>query len=96
VNSDTASEATAVVKRLLEAIEAVYDELAAQERFIETRGLAEWPDGSVAVRYHFRHALYQQALYHHIGLAQRARWHRQPGEHFVTMCGERTREIADE
>jgi predicted ATPase len=92
----TASEVAAAVNRPLESIEAVYDELAAQGRFIETRGLTERPDGSITVRYHFRHTLYQQALYHRIGLAQRMRWRRQLGEHFVTMSGERTREIADE
>jgi predicted ATPase len=92
----TASEVAAVVNRPPEVIEAEYNELAAQEQLIEARGLAEWPDGSVTVRYHFRHALYQQALYHRTGLAQRVRWHRQLGEHFVTMFGGRTREIANE
>src|SRR5262249_22341347 len=92
----TASEVAAVTNRPLEVIEAEYNELAAREQFIEARGLAEWPDGSVTVRYHFRHALYQQALYHRIGLGQRVRWHRQLGEHFVTIFGGRTREIADE
>jgi len=83
----TASEVAAVVNRPPEVIEAEYNELAAQEQLIEARGLAEWPDGSVTVRYHFRHALFQQALYHRTGLAQRVRWHRQLGEHFVTMFG---------
>ena len=92
----TASEVAAVVNRPLEAIEAVYDALAAQEQFIEARALAEWPNGAVTVRYHFRHALYQQVLYHRIGLAQRVRWHRQLGEHFATMFGKCTQEIAEE
>ncbi len=92
----TASEVAAVVNRPLEAIEAVYDELAAQEQFIEARALAEWPNGVVTVRYHFRHALYQQVLYHRIGLAQQVRWHRQLGAHFATMFGECTPEIAEE
>jgi DNA-binding winged helix-turn-helix (wHTH) protein/tetratricopeptide (TPR) repeat protein len=92
----TASEIAAVANSPLEATEAVYDELASQGRFIEVQGLAEWPDGSLTVRYHFRHALYQRALYHRIGLAQRVRWHRQLGEHFATLYGERTQEIAGE
>ena len=83
----TASEVAAVINHPLQATEAIYDKLASQERFIEVQGLAEWPDGSLTVRYHFRHALYQHALYHRIGLAQRARWHRQLGEHFTTMSG---------
>ena len=94
--SFTASEVAAVVNRPLEATEAVYDELANQGQFIEVRGLAEWPDGSITVRYHFRHALCQQTLYHRIGLAQRVRWHRQLGEHFAKVYGEHTQEIAGE
>jgi DNA-binding winged helix-turn-helix (wHTH) protein len=92
----TASEVAAVANCTLETTEAVYDELANQGRFLEVQGLAEWPDGSITVRYHFRHALYQQELYHRSGLAQRVRWHRQLGEHFATIYGERTQEIADE
>ena len=92
----TASEVAAVLNRPLEATEAVYDELASQGRFIAVQGLAEWPGGSITVRYHFHHALYQQALYHRIGLAQRVRWHRQLGEHFARVYGEQTQEIASE
>jgi predicted ATPase len=92
----TASEVAAVSKQPLETIEAVYDELASQGRFIEVQGLAEWPDRVVTVRYHFRHALYQHALYRRTGLAQRVRWHRQLGEHFATIYGERAQEIAGE
>ncbi len=94
--SFTASEVAAVINRPLEATEAVYDELANQGRFLEVQGLAEWPDGSITVRYHFRHALCQHVLYHRIGLAQRVRWHRQLGEHFAKMYGEHTQEIAGE
>jgi DNA-binding winged helix-turn-helix (wHTH) protein/predicted ATPase len=92
----TADEVAAVLNRPLAATEAVYDELANQGRFLEVQGLAEWPDGSITVRYHFRHALYRHALYRRIGLAQRVRWHRQLGEHFAQRYGERTQEIADE
>jgi predicted ATPase len=94
--SFTAREAATVLNRPLEATEAVYDELANQGRFLEVQGLAEWPDGSLTVRYHFRHALYQHTLYHRVGLAQRARWHRQLGEHFTQVYGEHIREIAGE
>lgn len=94
--SFTASEVAAVINHPLEATEAVYDELANQGRFLEAQRLAEWPDGSVTVRYRFRHALCQHTLYHRIGLAQRVRWHRQLGEHFTIIYGERTQEIADE
>jgi predicted ATPase/DNA-binding winged helix-turn-helix (wHTH) protein len=92
----TASEVAAVSNQPLETIEAGYDELARQGQFIEVQGLAEWPDRVVTVRYHFRHALYQHALYRRTGLAQRVRWHRRLGEHFATLYGERAHEIASE
>jgi DNA-binding winged helix-turn-helix (wHTH) protein len=94
--SFTASEVAAVVNQPLEATEAVYDEIANQGQFLEVQGLAEWPDEVITVRYHFRHALYQNVLYYRIGLAQRVRWHRQLGEHFTRVYGERTQEIASE
>jgi DNA-binding winged helix-turn-helix (wHTH) protein/predicted ATPase len=92
----TAGEVAAIINYPLQATETVCDELANQGRFIEVQGLTEWPDGSITVRYHFRHALYQQTLYHRIGLAQRVRWHRQLGEHFARVYGEHTQEIASE
>jgi predicted ATPase len=91
-----ASEVAAVINHPLEATEAVYNELANQGRFLEVQGLAEWPDGSITVRYHFRHALCQHTLYYRLGLAQRVRWHRQLGEHFAKVYGEHTQEIAGE
>jgi DNA-binding winged helix-turn-helix (wHTH) protein/predicted ATPase len=92
----TASEVAAVANCTLEATEAIYDNLANQEQLIEIQGLAEWPDGSITVRYCFHHALYQHVLYARVGLAQRVRWHRQLGEHFARVYGEHTQEIAGE
>jgi len=92
----TAREVAAVSKHPLEATDAVYDELANQGRFLEVQGLAEWPDGSITVRYHFRHALCRHTLYHRLGLAHRVRWHRQLGEHFAQVYGDHTQEIATE
>ena len=94
--SFTAGEVAAVLNHPLEATEAVYDELASQGRFLEVQGLAEWPDGSITVRYRFRHALCRHTLYHRVGLAQRVRWHRQLGEHFVRVNGAQTHEMAGE
>jgi len=94
--SFTAGEVAAVLNHPLEATEAVYDELASQGRFLEVQGLAEWPDGSITVRYRFRHALCRHTLYHRVGLAQRVRRHRQLGEHFVRVNGAQTQESASE
>jgi predicted ATPase len=94
--SFTAGEVAAVLNHPLEATEAVYDELASQGRFLEVQGLAEGPDGSITVRYRFRHALCRHTLYHRVGLAQRVRRHRQLGEHFVRVNGEQTHEMTGE
>jgi DNA-binding winged helix-turn-helix (wHTH) protein/predicted ATPase len=92
----TASEVAAVANCSLEAAETICDDLANQGQLLEVQGLAEWPNAVITVRYRFRHALYQHELYHRIGLAQRVRWHRQIGEHFTTIYGERPQEIAGE
>jgi DNA-binding winged helix-turn-helix (wHTH) protein len=94
--SFTAGEVAAVLNQPLEATEAVYDELASQGRFLEVQGLAEWPDGSITVRYRFRHALCQHMLYHRVGLAQRVRRHRQLGEHYARMHGAQAHAMAGE
>ena len=47
----------------LDAIAARCEGLAQRGQFIEDRGLAAWPDGTVSGRYGFRHALYQEVLY---------------------------------
>ena len=46
-----------------EAVESVCGRLAARGQFIEDRGLARWPDGTVSGRYAFRHALYRDVRY---------------------------------
>ena len=55
------------------AVEAVCEGLARQGQFLEDRGLAEWPDGTVSGRYGFRHALYQEVVYQRLGAGRRAR-----------------------
>ena len=37
--------------------------LARREQFVRATGVSEWPDGTVAARYGFLHALYQQVVY---------------------------------
>jgi predicted ATPase len=92
----TPSEVAAILNHSLEATEAEFDDLANHGQFIAVQELAEWPDGSITVRYRFCHTLYQQVLYQRIGLAQQVRWHRQLGAHFAALYGERVPEIASE
>src|SRR5262249_6559732 len=45
-------------------------------RLIETLGEEEWPDGTLATRYHFAHALYQNVLYSDLVNKRRILLHR--------------------
>ena len=80
----------------LEAVEAVCEGLARQGQFLEDRGLAEWPDGTVSGRYGFRHALYQEVVYQRLGAGRQARWHRVVGARLEQAYGVRTQEVAAE
>jgi predicted ATPase/DNA-binding winged helix-turn-helix (wHTH) protein len=59
-------------------------------------GIAEWPDGTVAARYGFLHALYQEVLYHRVAPARRVELHRRLGARGEAAYGERAAEIAAE
>jgi hypothetical protein len=54
--------------------------LARRGEFIESRGLAEWPDDTESGRHGFRHALHQGVLYRRLGSTRRVRLHRLIGE----------------
>jgi predicted ATPase len=86
----------AALKQDLDTAEETCEELAWQGHFLEERGLAEWPDGTVSGRYAFRHALYQNVLYGRIAEARRVRLHRQIGEQLETGYGSKAPEIAAE
>jgi predicted ATPase len=44
-------------------IEEICAGLARRGQFLRTNGVEEWPDGTMAARYSFVHALYQEVLY---------------------------------
>jgi len=53
--------------------------LARREHFVRACGTDAWPDGTMATRYAFRHALHRETLYERIPVGRRVRWHRQVG-----------------
>src|SRR4029453_17357821 len=55
-----------------------------------------WPNRTVATRYTFRHALYQQAVYARLGAGQRVRLHQRLGACLEAAYGEQAGEIAVE
>jgi predicted ATPase len=79
-----------------EAVEARCAALARRGQFLDARGTASWPDGPVAARYGFIHALYQEVLYQRVPAGQRARLHREIGARLEAGYGGQAREIAAE
>jgi predicted ATPase len=87
---------TAGVESTVEAVEEQCAELARRGQFLQADGIAEWPDGTVATRYRFQHALYQEVLYERLPMGRRQRLHQWIGEREEQAYGERAREIAAE
>jgi predicted ATPase len=63
-------------------------------RLIETRSEEELPDGALATRYRFTHALYQNFLYDELVSKRRVLLHRQAGEQLLLHYGEEAPRIA--
>jgi len=62
------------------ALEERLDRLGKIHRWVQSLGEEEFPDGSLATRYRFAHALYQNALYGELVSKRRIALHRQAGE----------------
>jgi tetratricopeptide (TPR) repeat protein len=58
--------------------------------------VADWPDGTVAARYEFLHALYQEVTYARVPAGRQARLHQRIGERAEQGYGARAAEIAAE
>ena len=67
-----AAVAAAIADDLL-TVEGHCEQLARRGTVLQGRGTLEWPDGTVAGRYGFVHALYQDVLYTRLPAAQRVR-----------------------
>jgi predicted ATPase len=92
----SAAAVAAGVGAAVEEVEERCVALARRGQFVQASGTAEWPDGTVATRYSFLHALYQEVLYDRLTAGRRQRLHRQIGEREEQAYGERAREIATE
>ncbi|HZO81619.1 MAG TPA: AAA family ATPase [Candidatus Binataceae bacterium] len=68
--------------------------LARQGQFLRTAGIGEWPDGTVAARYAFIHALYQDVLYQATAATRRIDLHRRIARREEAGYGARAVEIA--
>jgi predicted ATPase len=70
--------------------------IARRTPFLQASGIEEWPDGTGATRYRFRHALYQEVVYQQVTEARRVQLHRLIGAREEIGYGERATEIAAE
>ncbi len=68
--------------------------IAKSHRLIETLGEEELPDGTLATRYRFSHALYQNFLYGDLVNKRRVLLHQQAGERLLQHYGKRAPQIA--
>jgi DNA-binding winged helix-turn-helix (wHTH) protein/tetratricopeptide (TPR) repeat protein len=75
-------------------VERGCEALVRSTRVLVGSGIDEWPDGTIAGRYSFQHALYQEVLYRRLAPAQRAVTHRSLGERLETGYGSRAAEVA--
>ena len=87
----SAASVAAALQRALAEVEESCDELAHRHLFIRSLGAGEWPDGTVASRYRFVHALHQNALYQCISPARRREFHQSIGEREEIGYGDRAR-----
>jgi predicted ATPase len=80
----------------VEEAEAVCEELAAEQHFLDEIGLTVWPDGTSGGLYRFQHALYPQVLYEQIGRARRRELHRRIGLCLEAGYGAQAGDIASQ
>jgi len=69
-------------------------DLAKTHRLIETIGEEDLPDGNLATRYRFSHALYQNFLYGDLVAKRRVMLHRQAGAELLKHYGKRAPHLA--
>jgi len=90
----SAAAVAAGVELEAESVEARCETLARRAQFVQALGSEAWPDGTVAARYRFLHALHREVLYNRIPAGQRMRLHRQIGMRLESGHGGKAREIA--
>ena len=78
------------------SLEDLYEELSRRHHIVKWAGTQSFPDGSVAERYEFVHALYRQVLYDRQLPGRRATLHRRIGERLAAMYAKRTADVAPE
>jgi hypothetical protein len=84
------------IDRPLDEVDSLCDQLCRRHHWLAHRGSAEWPDGTLAGRYVFGHALYQRVLYDHLSPSRRTLLHQRIGERLEAGHAGRIAEVAGE
>ena len=92
----SAAAVAAALAADLVSVEARCDELARHGQFLNARGAAEWPDGTVAGRYGWTHLLYREVVYRSIPPARQAHLHRLIGERIELAHSQGSGDVAAE
>lgn len=92
----SAAAAAAGLEAEIMDVEELCAGLARHGQFLRAQGVSEWPDGTVAARYEFIHALYQQVWYERVTAGRRMRLHQRIGERGERAYGNQVSEIAAE
>lgn len=78
----------------IQAVEEICDRLVQRQQFIVPRGSEDWPDGTVANRYAFVHAMYQEELGSRVSEARRVEWQGRIAAREEQAHGANVRDIA--
>jgi DNA-binding winged helix-turn-helix (wHTH) protein/tetratricopeptide (TPR) repeat protein len=92
----SAAVVAAALERPQDEVEACCMRLSRHEQFVTVQGPVAWPDGTIATRFCFHHALYQEVLYGRLPVGQRLRLHRLVAAREEIGFGERVAEVASE
>ena len=79
-----------------ENVEAICHRLCHAREWLEDLGSRDWPDGTLAARYRFRHALFQRVLYDRLPPSRRAAMHERIGTRLEAAYAGRTAEVSGE
>ena len=71
-------------------------EALVEQQLLRPLGVTTWPNGTVATRYAFVHALYQQVIYERLGAGRRVRLHQRLGRCLEAAYGVQAHEVAAE
>jgi DNA-binding winged helix-turn-helix (wHTH) protein/predicted ATPase len=92
----SAATVAAALGQHIETVETSCSELARRGLFLRDAGNESWPDGTLASRYAFRHALYRATLYERLPAARRTRLHVVIADRLEKAFGEHAHERAAE